>query len=158
MLIYGIDPGTRESAIICLRIDDGGFSVDLYETLDNRELFWLMNRWFFLPDTIIAIEKIVAHKWAGKETSDAAIWSGIFAAVHFTYTKFITRARVRWEITKNKCGGDKEINSILKNPDPRFPGLCESIRKNKVRSHGLAAVAVALAAHLNPSCSERGTV
>lgn len=154
MKIIAIDPGTERSGFVVLVKDDlGDWSIKEHMTAPNYYIYVhtrSLSR--ALGDGgYICIEKIISHKWSGKETSDAAIWSGVFAGVRLDKVKFITRARVRWELLKKKTGGDKEINQVLKLYNPMFPGLSDSISLKKPDSHQMAAIAVAVASILNPS-------
>jgi hypothetical protein len=167
MVIIGIDPGTTKSGIATVDFHVGCSTGACYRAtliasadMENHEILKELHkiRLDFFNSAVIAIEHIISRKWSGRETSDAAIWSGVFAGQIFSQTRFVTRARVRWEILQQKTGGDKEINKALKTPDDRFPGLSDSILALKPGSHQMAAVAVAVAAFLNPECSKLGGI
>jgi len=120
-LVMGIDPGSEKTAFCTiyenLQPAESGI-------LENEKLFDRFNGFTVgpgfpkvVPETI-AMEYIISRKWAGREVSDAAIWSGLFSGAHHarsckSNTFWVSRSRQIHHLTRKKSGGDKEIRDAL---------------------------------------------
>lgn len=164
MNLFGIDSGPLKSGWVHLFAErmngTGPLMLDVVKSghEDNYLLQDRLGAWVGMnPKFPVVIEKIVAHKWSGTETSDAAIWSGIFAGVDLMNTFFITRSKVRWAILRKRQGGDKEIKEILLSGKIGNWSHVLNLPK-KMTSHEWAALSVAVTYLMMPLEFKRGIV
>ena len=126
--IMGIDPGSVKTAYCTIGLDYKPVASDI---IDNTSLYWRVAG-IIKSDpsaprrvpTVIAMEYIISRKWAGREVSDACIWSGMFAGSHQargsrSQTVWVTRSRQIHHLTHKKSGGDKDVRTaLIKRFDP----------------------------------------
>ncbi len=114
MIFVGIDPGTTESAYVV---------TDHYEPLycakvDNERMRDLLINANIVEgrSARLIIEVPICRKWAGREVSDTAIWTGIFLSswpdFHGAYRDMLTRQAVRMH-TVGKKATDAKIRAYL---------------------------------------------
>lgn len=114
MIYVGIDPGTEKSAYIVTDEYEPMYSAkipneDLRRQLINANIVEG-------KDARLIIEVPICRKWAGREVSDTAIWTGIFLAswpdFNGAYADMVTRQSVRMHTVGRKAT-DASIRKYL---------------------------------------------
>jgi len=108
MRILAIDPGPAESAWVLmenLKIKQSNKEAndDIRQSLEYD--YW--------DHDILAMEEIVGRKWAGREITDSAFWSGRLCEASVASFTLINRSKIRWHIGQDKGTNDSKIITRL---------------------------------------------
>lgn len=151
-MIYGIDPGTHESALVA--ITESGMVVQAM-TVANAELLSHLRayaaRATCLPDDVVVIEQIESMGMAvGKEVFETVFWTGRFyEVVHPARVERLPRRAIKLHLCGSMQAKDANIRQALID---RYGGSKEAAVGVKakpgplygVKGHEYAALAVAV--------------
>jgi hypothetical protein len=154
-VIYGIDPGTEQSALVSLVDVGGGPSVLKAETLPNEELLGRLRMYAarapYLPDDVVVIEQIESMGMAvGREVFETVFWTGRFYEVVYPARVVrLPRRAVKLHLCGSMQAKDANIRQALID---RYGGSKEAAVGVKakpgplygVKGHEYAALAVAV--------------
>jgi hypothetical protein len=140
-LVYAIDPGTEQSAIISF----DGERVHTAEILENERLVRLIrNSCAELYSRVLAIEMIASMGMAvGKSTFETCRWIGRFeeAAKHSgAKVRMIYRMQVKLHHCQNARAKDANISQALRD---KYGGTKKGEPLNRVKTHLWSALAIA---------------
>ena len=146
-VVWGIDPGTRESGVVCW----DGVKVLYKAILPNIALLSLP----FEAGSIVVIEamQMYSKSGIGNDVFDTLIWNGRifeYATQRGAYPRFMHRSTVRMFHCRTMDSGDPQVRQALidsygpastkANPNPNYGGDY----KNKMASHMWNALALAV--------------
>ena len=151
-MIYGIDPGTEQSALVSLT--DHGMVLQA-ETMANTELLGRLRayaaRAAYLPDDVVVIEQIESMGMAvGREVFETVFWTGRFYEVVYpARVERLPRRAVKLHLCGSMQAKDANIRQALID---RYGGSKEAAVGIKakpgplygVHGHEYAALAVAV--------------
>jgi hypothetical protein len=89
----------------------------------------------FWDHDILAMEEIVGRKWAGREITDSAFWSGRLCEASAASFTLINRSKIRWHIGQTKTTTDSVIiRSLIKRftPDIYQQFVDKELTQNKM--------------------------
>lgn len=113
MLVIGIDPGYRQSAVV---VWDGSVIKDSGILPNDAMLEDIAHWWDTLPDAVLVLEEMQLFKSSfgvGREVFDSVFWSGRFAQEWEPRRwERILRAKVRGHLGASK-GGDATVRAAL---------------------------------------------
>ncbi len=147
MLIYGLDPGTTQSALVAYDSESHWSMPDYFIGNDAMlELCYRIRR--MRPHAILVIEQIESMGMAvGKETFETVFWSGRFFEAWGANATRLTRRAVKLHLCGSMRAKDANIRQALLD---KFGGDSAIGKKATpgplygLHGHGFAALAVAV--------------
>ena len=147
MIAIGLDPGTKESAVVIFS-PDRNVVVDSFHVENEKLLLMLTNFTMGIASTVLVIEKIESMGMAvGAETMETIYWSGRFHQAFKGRVERVTRRQVKLHLCGSMRAKDANIRQALLD---KFGGKSAVGRKASpgplwgISAHKWSALAVAI--------------